>query len=52
MKALGRMPRQVRHVDIAPTLAYLIGAPMPLNAEGAVLYQALDEPDRHREVDR
>ena len=48
VKPVGRLPRQVRHVDVAPTLAYLIGAPMPLNAEGAVLHQALTEPDRHR----
>lgn len=47
VKKIGRMPRQARHVDVAPTLAYLIGAPMPLNAEGAVLYQALEEPDLH-----
>jgi predicted AlkP superfamily phosphohydrolase/phosphomutase len=47
VKPVGRLPRQARHVDVAPTLAYLIGAPMPLNCEGAVLYQALTEPDRH-----
>jgi predicted AlkP superfamily phosphohydrolase/phosphomutase len=47
VKPVGRVPRQVRHVDIAPTIAYLIGAPMPLNTEGAVLYQALVEPDLH-----
>src|SRR5207253_11327065 len=46
VKTIGRIPRQARHVDIAPTLAYLIGAPMPANTEGAVLYQALAEPDR------
>jgi predicted AlkP superfamily phosphohydrolase/phosphomutase len=49
VKQIGRIPRQARHVDIAPTLAYLIGAPIPLNAEGAVLYQALAESDRHRD---
>lgn len=48
VKAIGRIPRQARHVDITPTLAYLIGAPMPLNTEGAVLYQALTEGDLHR----
>jgi predicted AlkP superfamily phosphohydrolase/phosphomutase len=48
VKAAGRLARPVRHVDVAPTLAYLIGAPMPRNAEGAVIYQALEEPDRHR----
>jgi predicted AlkP superfamily phosphohydrolase/phosphomutase len=49
IKPIGRIPRHVRHVDIAPTLAYLLGAPMPLNCEGAVLYQALTDPDAHRE---
>jgi predicted AlkP superfamily phosphohydrolase/phosphomutase len=48
IRQCGRLPRQARHVDVAPTLAYLIGAPMPLNCEGAVLYQALTEPDLHR----
>lgn len=48
VKPIGRIPRQARHVDVAPTLAYLIGAPMPRNAEGAVLYQALTEPNRHQ----
>ena len=47
VKKVGRIPRQARHVDVAPTLAYLLGAPMPLNTEGAVLYQALEEPDLH-----
>jgi hypothetical protein len=47
VKKVGRIARQARHVDIAPTLAYLIGAPMPRNTEGAVLYQALAEPDLH-----
>ncbi|TAK20255.1 MAG: hypothetical protein EPO26_19385 [Chloroflexota bacterium] len=48
VRKIGRIARQVRHVDIAPTLAYLIGAPMPANTEGAVVYQALTEPDQHR----
>jgi predicted AlkP superfamily phosphohydrolase/phosphomutase len=47
VRQIGRIPRQARHVDVAPTLAYLIGAPMPANTEGAVLYQALSEPDLH-----
>lgn len=48
VKPIGRIPRQARHVDIAPTLAYLIGAPMPRNTEGAVLYQALANADLHQ----
>ena len=47
IRPVGRLGRQARHVDLAPTLAYLIGAPMPLHCEGAVLYQALAEPDLH-----
>ncbi|MBM4419192.1 MAG: SDR family NAD(P)-dependent oxidoreductase [Chloroflexi bacterium] len=39
---------KARYVDITPTLADLIRAPMPLNTEGAVLYQALTEGDLHR----
>jgi len=42
--ALGR---QVRAVDVAPTLCYLLGAPMPKNVEGGVIYEALDDPDWH-----
>jgi predicted AlkP superfamily phosphohydrolase/phosphomutase len=48
VRPIGRLPRPARHVDVAPTLAYLIGAPIPLQAEGAVLYQALTEADQHR----
>jgi len=31
--------------DIVPTVCYLMGLPVPAQAEGAVLYQALAEPD-------
>ncbi|MBM4419673.1 MAG: hypothetical protein FJ033_15405, partial [Chloroflexi bacterium] len=48
VRPAGHLARTVRHVDIAPTLAYLIGAPIPLNSEGAILHQALAEPDLHR----
>ena len=37
--------RQVRVVDIAPTLCYLLGLPMPANVEGGVVYEALENPD-------
>ena len=38
---------QVRAVDVAPTLCYLLGLPMPRNVEGGVVYEALTDPDWH-----
>ena len=38
---------QVRAVDVAPTLCYLLGIPMPRNVEGGVVYEALTDPDWH-----
>ena len=38
---------QVRVVDVAPTLCYLLGLPMPRNVEGGVVYEALTDPDWH-----
>jgi hypothetical protein len=37
--------RTVHLVDIVPTICYLTGLPIPSQAEGAVLYQALERPD-------
>jgi predicted AlkP superfamily phosphohydrolase/phosphomutase len=42
-----RLHRQVRVVDVAPTLCYLLGVPMPKNVEGGVIYEALVDPDWH-----
>jgi len=39
------LQRQVRVVDVAPTLCYLLGMPMPKNVEGGVIYEALKSPD-------
>lgn len=39
------LQRQVRVVDVAPTIAYLLGIPMPANVEGGVIYEALEDPD-------
>ena len=39
------LERQVRVVDVAPTLCHLLGLPMPKNVEGGVIYEALDDPD-------
>ena len=38
---------QVRVVDVAPTLCYLLGLPMPRDVEGGVVYEALTDPDWH-----
>jgi predicted AlkP superfamily phosphohydrolase/phosphomutase len=37
--------RNVRIVDIAPTLCYLAGAPMPKDVEGGVIYQVLEDKE-------
>ena len=39
------LERTVWITDIVPTVCYLTGFPVPAQAEGAVLYQALDDPD-------
>ena len=39
------LKRQVRVVDVAPTLCYLLGWPMPKNVEGGIIYEALEDPD-------
>ncbi|MBU2634735.1 MAG: alkaline phosphatase family protein, partial [Nanoarchaeota archaeon] len=41
------LERQVRVVDVAPTLCYLLGWPMPREVEGGIIYEALEEPDWH-----
>ena len=41
------LQRQVRSVNVAPTIAYLLGVPMPANVEGGVVYEALENPDWH-----
>ena len=43
----GALQRQVRAVDVAPTLCFLLGVPMPRDVEGGVVYEALEEPDWH-----
>jgi predicted AlkP superfamily phosphohydrolase/phosphomutase len=39
------LKRQVRVVDVAPTLCYLLGWPMPKTVEGGIIYEALQDPD-------
>ncbi|MCL4464956.1 MAG: alkaline phosphatase family protein [Chloroflexi bacterium] len=38
--------------SVAPTIAYLIGIPMPHQAEGAILYEALVDPDLRLNLQR
>ncbi|NJN81846.1 MAG: hypothetical protein HC802_05850 [Caldilineaceae bacterium] len=46
-KRVVALQRQVRVVDVAPTLCYLLGMPMPRNVEGGVVYEALVDTDWH-----
>jgi predicted AlkP superfamily phosphohydrolase/phosphomutase len=39
--------RQVRVVDVAPTLCHLLGWPAPRDANGAIIYEALKDPYWH-----
>jgi len=39
------MKRTCWLTDIVPTVCYLMELPVPRNAEGAILYQALEDPD-------
>ena len=41
------LQRQVRAVDVAPTLCYLLGVPVLKHVEGGVIYEALEDPDWH-----
>ncbi|MEU5939650.1 alkaline phosphatase family protein [Micromonospora sp. NPDC047548] len=43
----GVQPQQVRHVDIAPTIAALLGIPAPAHTEGRVLTEALHHRITH-----
>jgi len=39
------LERNVWCLDLMPTLCYLTGWPIPENAEGAIIFQALENPD-------
>ena len=39
------LERNVWCLDLVPTICYLAGWPMPKDAEGAVIFQALEDPD-------
>ncbi len=40
-----KLERTAWLTDVVPTVCTLLGLPMPAQAEGAVLYQALEDPD-------
>ena len=39
------MKRTVELIDIVPTICYLMDLPVPREAEGGIIYQALEDPD-------
>ena len=47
IKPSGMLTKQVRSIDVAPTICYLTGVPMPKQVEGGVVYEALNDPDWH-----
>jgi 2',3'-cyclic-nucleotide 2'-phosphodiesterase (5'-nucleotidase family) len=40
----------VRAIDLAPTIAMLLGVPGPLNARGQILYELLPSPGQYKEA--
>ncbi len=40
----------MRAVDLAPTLAFLLGIPGPQNASGKILYELTDDAKRYKEI--
>jgi hypothetical protein len=45
--------RTVWLTDIVPTVCYMLDLPVPKTAEGAVIYQAMEDPDfKSKEIDR
>ncbi|MHB1135055.1 MAG: alkaline phosphatase family protein [Chloroflexota bacterium] len=48
IKQGARLQRTVGLVDIVPTICHLTGLPLPADVEGAVIYQAFEDPDFKR----
>ena len=50
----GTMIERTTHlVDIVPTICYLMDLPLPAQAEGAIIYQALRDPDsKAKEIEK
>lgn len=46
------MERTMNLIDIVPTICHLVDLPVPRDCEGAVLYQALEDPDAKRKERR
>jgi len=47
-----RLERTVWLTDLVPTICYLMDLPLPAHTEGAVIYQALEDPDfKRKEVE-
>ena len=40
----------VRAIDLAPTLSFVLGIPGPQNARGQILYDLVKSPDKYKEV--
>ena len=40
----------IRAIDLAPTLAFLMGIPGPQNARGKILYDLTPNPGKYKEV--
>jgi len=48
-----RLVRTTNIVDIVPTICYLLDFPVPAQTEGAVIYQALKDPDfKAKEIEK
>lgn len=43
VKHVENMKRTVRQIDVAPTIAALLGVPMPADCEGAPVYQMMED---------
>ncbi len=43
--------KDVRAIDVAPTIAFLMGIPGPQNARGKILYNLMPDPGRWKEAD-
>ena len=47
------LKRRVNLVDVVPTLCHLADLPVPRDCEGAIIYQALEDPDaKSNELER
>lgn len=48
-----RLERTCNIIDVVPTICYLLDFPVPAQTEGAVIYQALKDPDfKSKEIEK